>query len=1077
VSAETEFCLLGPLVVRRSGVVVPVPEGKQQALLAGLLLRAGRPAGPDELTEALWGSGMPPSARASLQNHVMRLRKTLEDDSGPRIVTEAGGYLIRVEPDELDVLRFESSLAAGREAARAGSWAQAAAVLRAGLSLWRGELLSGLSSDRVAAREAPRLAELRLQGIEARIEADLRLGGHAEVIAELRQLAAAEPLRERLHALLMTALYRDGQQAGALAAYQAARSVLIGELGAEPGPELRQLQQAVLAGDLTLGAPARPGASADSAQEGWTAGRQPGPELPGPPVPRQLPAATAQFTGRAGEAAALAGMLGHATGETMTISVIAGTAGVGKTALAVRCAHQAAGRFPDGQLHVNLRGYDPDQPVPAADALAGFLRALGVPGQDIPAELDERAARYRSLLAGRRVLVLLDNAGSVQQVRPLLPGTADCAVLVTSRDALAGLVALDGAQRLDLDLLPLAEAADLLRALIGKRAVADAAATEKLAVQCARLPLALRVAAEFAAARPAAPLAELVGELADEQLRLDHLTADDDPHAAVRAVLSWSYRHLDAAAARAFRLLSLHPGPEVDPYAAAALTGSPAAAARRVLDQLARAHLTQAAGPGRVSMHDLLRAYARELAASQEGENDRRAALTRLFDHYLHTAAAAMDTLFPAERDRRPRISAPGTPGPPVAEPDAARAWLDAERPGLILAAAYAAENGWPRHAIRLAVVLFRYLDSGGHYPEAVILHTHARRAASHLGDQVAEADALTSLGGVHFRQDRYEQAAAQYQLALTFYRAARDRAGEGRVLHSLGNVSFMLSSYRQAVGYYQQALTLFKETGDRLGAARAMSNLGGIEMEQGRYRQASRYIQQALTLFREAGNRAGEAHMLGNLGEVEMLDGRYQDADGRFRQALDLARDTGDRQYEAHALAGLGDVSWREGRGQDAADHYQQALVIFCETGVQSGEAGALNGLGQALRAAGRPGDARAQHAAALRLAGQIGSKRERARAHDGLGCSHHECGDPGLARLHWREALALYTELAAPEADEVRARLAAAGLAARLPAGRRGNGAVGGGRGARLGGPVGYRAGAEGEAKRAAAGQRGFR
>jgi DNA-binding SARP family transcriptional activator/Tfp pilus assembly protein PilF len=1029
VSAETEFCMLGPLVVRRRGVVVPVPAGKQQELLAALLLRAGRPAGTDELTEALWGSGIPPSARASLQNHVMRLRKTLEDGSGPRIVTEAGGYLIRVEPDELDVLRFESFLAAGREAAQAGSWAQAAAVLRAGLSLWRGELLSGLSSDKMAAREAPRLAEMRLQGIEARIDADLRLGGHAEVIAELRQLAAAEPLRERLHALLMTALYRDGQQAGALAAYQAARGVLISELGAEPGPELRQLQQAVLAGDLA------PGASADSVQEGRTAGRQPGPELPGSQVPRQLPAATAQFTGRAGEMAALADMLGHATGETMGISVIAGTAGVGKTALAVRCAQQAAGWFPDGQLHVNLRGYDPDQPVPAADALAGFLRALGVPGQDIPAELDERAARYRSLLAGRRMLVLLDNAGSVQQVRPLLPGTADCAVLVTSRDTLPGLVALDGARRLDLDLLPLAEAADLLRALIGNRADADAAATEELAVQCARLPLALRVAAEFTAARPAAPLAELVGELADEQLRLDHLTADDDPHAAVRAVLSWSYRHLDAAAARAFRLLSLHPGPDADPYAAAALTGSAAGQARRVLDQLARAHLTHAAGPGRAGMHDLLRAYARELAASQEGTDERRAALTRLLDHYLHTAATAMDTLFPAERDRRPRISPPGTPGPPVAEPDAARAWLDAERPGLIPVAAYAAENGWPRHAIRLAVVLFRYLDSGGYYPEAVILHTHARRAASQIGDQVAEADALTSLGGMYFRQDRYEQAAGQFQQALTFYRAARDRAGEGRVLHNLGNISFMQSSHRQAAGYYQQALTLFKETGDRLGAARAMANLGGVEMEQGRYRQASGHIQQALTLFRQAGNRAGEAHMLGNLGQVEMQDGRYQDAAGHYRQALDLARDTGDRQFEAHALAGLGDISWREGRCQDAAGHYQQALVMFRESGVQSGEASALNGLGQALLAAGRPGDARVQHAAALRLAGQIGSKREQARAHDGLGCSHHECGDAGQARLHWHEALALYTELAAPEAAEVRARLAAAGHSAAAP------------------------------------------
>ena len=369
----------------------------------------------------------------------------------------------------------------------------------------------------------------------------------------------------------------------------------------------------------------------------------------------------------------------------MVISAIGGTAGVGKTALAVQWAHQVAGRFPDGQLYVNLRGYDPGQPVTAADALAGFLRALGVPGQDIPAEEDERAARYRSLLAGRRMLVVLDNAGSVEQVRPLLPGAAGCVVLVTSRDALAGLVARDGARRLDLDLLPLPDAVGLLRALIGARVDADPAAAAALAERCARLPLALRVAAELAAARPDVPLAELAGELADQQRRLDLLDAGGDPRTAVRAVFSWSYRHLDADAGPGVPAGRPAPRPRLRP------------ARRRRADRhhrgagppgcwtvLARAHLIQPAGPGRYGMHDLLRAYAAELAATEDGEEARRAALTRLFDYYLAGAAAAMDALYPAEQHSRPRPPASAQPVPPLPTAATARDWLDAERASLV---------------------------------------------------------------------------------------------------------------------------------------------------------------------------------------------------------------------------------------------------------------------------------------------------------------------------------------------------------------------------------------------------------
>jgi transposase len=537
---------------------------------------------------------------------------------------------------------------------------------------------------------------MRLQAAEIRIDADLHLGQHAELITELRQLTGSYPLRERLHGLLMLALYRDGRQGEALAAYQHARRALVGEHGIEPCAWLRELHQQILTGDPALDtpAPARPGVTSAA-----------------PAVPRELPARVTNFTGRLAELDTLTRLLGEPGAKapgTVVISVIGGTAGVGKTALVVHWAHQVAGWFPDGQLYVNLRGYDPGEPMPAADALARFLRALGVPGQDIPAEEDERAALYRSRLSGRRMLVLLDNARSAEQVRPLLPGTPDCAVVVTSRDSLAGLVAREGAARLDLDLLRESEAVSLLRALIGGRVHAEPAAAQALAGQCARLPLALRVAAEMVIARPAARLSDLVRELAGQRRRLNLLDAAGDSRTALRAVFSWSCRHLDASAASTFQLAGLHPGLSLDSYAAAALTGATVERAAGLLEQLARAHLMQPIAPGRYGMHDLLRDYAAEQAADHDAGLGCRQALTRLFDHYLSTAVIAMDTLYPAENPRLAGVSPSGSPLPPVAEPAAARAWLDAHRAALVAAAAYTADHGWPSHASRLATVIFR---------------------------------------------------------------------------------------------------------------------------------------------------------------------------------------------------------------------------------------------------------------------------------------------------------------------------------------------------------------------------------
>ncbi|HEV2373250.1 MAG TPA: tetratricopeptide repeat protein [Streptosporangiaceae bacterium] len=766
-----------------------------------------------------------------------------------------------------------------------------------------------------------------------------------------------------------------------------------------------------------------------------TAGAQANRAAPARPprwvIPHQLPATVRQFTGREPELATLTALTEEdgGAGGTVVISALSGTAGVGKTALAVHWAHRVAERFPDGQLYVNLRGFDPEQPMTADDALAGFLLALGVDARAIPAETDHRAARYRSLLAGRRVLVVLDNAGDTEQVRPLLPGTPGCLVVVTSRDSLAGLVARDGASRIDLDLLPLAEAVGLLRALIGGRVDADHAAAAALAAHCARLPLALRVAAELAVAHPTVPLRELTDELADHQRRLDLLDAGGDTRTAVRAVFSWSYQKLDPATARAFRLLGLHPGTDFDPYAIAALAGTTLESANRVLGTLSRAHLTQPVGPGRHGMHDLLRDYARHLTAGHDSDEERQTARTRLFDHYMDTAAAAMDTLFPAERHHLPGAAVPAASlTAPVTHPDAALLWLDSELANLVAVAAHAAAHGWPSHTTRLAGILFSYLDLRCSFREATAIFTCARDAARLTGDRAAEQTAVARLGYTDWWQSRHEQAAEHFQQSLALCHETGDRASEARTLNYLGLLYLTQCRYRQAAEHFRQSLARCRETGNRTGESFTLSNLGIADTRLGRYEQANDHQQQSLALSREIGFRHGEANALTGLGFVEWRQGRYQQAAGHQQQALAIFRETGDRDGEATATSWLGSVELAQGRYQQAFDLHRQALAIFREISDRNGETMALNALGEALLATGQPGSARTQYNSALTLAEELGKKYEQARALDGLARACQAEGDHNQAIRHWQKALSLYSALGVPEADEVHTHLVAA-------------------------------------------------
>jgi tetratricopeptide (TPR) repeat protein len=596
---------------------------------------------------------------------------------------------------------------------------------------------------------------------------------------------------------------------------------------------------------------------------------------------------------------------------------------------------------------------------------------------------------------------------------------------VTSRDTLAGLVARDGARRLDLDALPSPDAVALLRALIGTRVDAEPEAAAQLAANCCRLPLALRVAAEIASARPGASLATMAAELANQQQRLDLLEVGGDPYTAVRAVFSWSVRHLDCDAARAFRLLSIHPGPDVDAYAAAALTGASLKHATKLLDQLRRAHLIQAAGHGRYAMHDLLRDYGRELAAADDRGEEEREALTRLLEYYGHYAAVAMDALYPAEKDQRPQ-SQPATANMTwLTEPDAARAWLDAELPCLVAVVAHAAAHGWPEHALRLAATIFRYLDPSGHLSEAVTVHQSARRAAQHTDDAAAEARALNNLAAAELRQRHDQDATRHLRQALALSRQTGDRTSQARAVGNLGVLAFWQGRYLHAAECYQQALSLHRETGNRAGEVSGLCNLAGAHILLRQFEQAGGYLQEALVLSRDIGNQDGEAYALVNLGEVSIRQGRDEIAGSYLRQSLALSRHLGDRVSEAAALSGLGELELRQGRYQHAARQLHIALALSRQAGARASETDALHLLGEISLATGDHRQACIHYAGALALARQAGAIHLQARAHDGLARAHHAGQELAQARHHWQQALTLDTEMGVSEAGQVPSRL----------------------------------------------------
>ncbi|MFY1633269.1 tetratricopeptide repeat protein [Solwaraspora sp. WMMB335] len=931
--------------------VDPGPPARRHVL--GLLaLNVGRLTTRRELIESLWGERPPSSAVNVLHTHAKHLRKLLDPQHTPRgqggvLSTVGDGYLLRLPDDATDLQRFRRLAAMAQVAADRDDPGYAVSLLRDALRLWTDDPLC----DVPALDDHPAVLGLKAQRRQAQLSywnLALRAGNAAEVLAALTARAAAEPLDEAVQATLIRAYQATGQRMLAFEHYAATRRALADELGVAPGPELAQAHRQLL----------------DEPAERGT-----------PLVPRQLPAPVPDFVGRVDELALLDAA--HASGACGA-AVVCGTAGVGKTAFAVFWGHLRRDRFPDGWIHLDLRGDDTEHAMSAYEALGRLLTAVAVPDPQIPADTESRAARWRTETDSRRMLVLLDNAASADQVRPLLPGTPDTFVLITSRDSQTALVALHGARRIELDLLPPPDAAGLLDRLLGERARADQTSVAALAAVCARLPLALRLAAEYAGAQAHLPLSGIVAQLHRDS-PLDLLDAGGS--AAIRHVFGWSYQRLDAAARRLFRLLGLNPVPYCTLAGAAALSGTDEAATAQLLHRLTGAHLMRCDPLGRYAFHDLLRAYAAELSRAFDGPTERDAAIERLLAHYVDTAVAASDALHPEWSASWQRAGLVLKPGAGRLSAAVALAWLDSELPSFATICQFARRQRRPEYAVNLATAVYRYLEAG-HGTEAQPIHEHAIGAAQDLADPTAEAHLRTNAGVIERLLSHYSSALSELSRALALYRRVDNRHGQARVLSNLGIVEERLGGLASSARRHREAVAIYQEINDPHGHASALTNLGNLESATGDYAQAAQRFLAAHDIFATLGARTGQAIALTNLGDMYTSLGESAPAADRLRSALSLFREIGHRDGEATALSNLGTALSLQGLHQQAIGHFAEALDIFRGIRHRYGEASVLNAIGRALQALGRDDEAIERHRLALAIATETGDEDERDRA-----------------------------------------------------------------------------------------------
>ncbi|GGR91660.1 regulatory protein AfsR [Streptomyces humidus] len=964
--AALRFDVLGPVRARRGDEQLATGSPQQRALLAALLLREGRTATAAELIDALWGEDPPSQALAAVRTYASRLRKALD----PRVlVSESGGYAVRgLGQGALDLAVAQEHAAEAEKARAAGDLGRAREVLNRALGLWDGEALAGVPGPYAEAQRV-RLEEWRLGLLEARLDMDLEQGCHAEAVSELTALTAAYPLRERLRELLMLALYRSGRQAEALAVYADTRRLLAEELGVDPRAGLRELQRRILQADPELAEPSAPAEQPTVVQV----------------RPAQLPATVPDFTGRSSFVRELGEVLaaasgpggGDGTGRVMAVSALAGIGGVGKTTLAVHLAHRARSAFPDGQLYVDLQGAGARAAEPET-VLGSFLRALGTADSAIPDSLAERAALYRSVLDGRRVLVLLDNAKDAAQVRPLLPGTEGCAALITSR---VRMVDLAGAHLVDLDVMSPDEALVLFTRIVGEERVAsEREAALDVVAACGFLPLAIRIAASRLAARRTWTVSVLAAKLADERRRLDELQAGD---LAVKATFELGYGALDPSQARAFRLLGLADGPDISLAAAAAVLDLPPEDAEDLLESLVDTSLLESAAPGRYRFHDLVRLYARACAERDTRPEERGAALSRLLDFYLATTAQVYVIEHPRDRlvdDLEPTRY----PGLRFTEATAALDWLYTEAGPLLACVRQAAGTERLRQAVDLLWAAKDLTESG---------------ANSHQYETTARATCEAT-------------------------RAMDDRRAEGRARTVLSDVLLVSGRIQQSEDEARVAMELADRARDATAVSWVANNRGLICLHQGRFADGKVFFDQALEGLRAAGNRPFEATALGNLSRAYLGMGETAKAVEIAQRGLAAHSEIGRSVRLANSHFALGVALTQAGRHTEALADFAEALHIFHEHRQRLWEGVTNFRIAQVHLAAGRPAQA-AQHAELALTLGCIGGDRMRGNVLTLLGRALAELCQADRARACWREALSLYEQSGAPEADDARALL----------------------------------------------------
>ena len=1034
-----EFRVLGPTELWSAGQQADLGAARERSVLAILLLTPRTIVPAEALIDRLWGTRPPPKARESLSVYIARLRASLRlaSEDSVRLAGRANGYVLDVDPEMIDLHQFRRLRRQADSLIATGDCHHAVTLLREADALWRGQALAGIRGDWVA-RMRDSLEEERRAAILERVECELELGRHTDLVGELRGLMAQYPLDETFIAHQMTALYWSGRPGDALTLYRETRGRLVDEQGAEPGPVLAELHQRILRRDPQLAVRLATKRFDQAAQLDT------------------LPPEAMEFVGRTDELALLA----REPGDAPRIAVIEGMPGVGKTALAVRAARTIASQYPDGTFYLSFHTHDPASPaLDSAEALHRLLRMLSVPATQIPDTVGERAALWRAQLSRRRAVVILDDAARHDQIRPLLPISGRCLILITTRRRLPD---LEGARVVTLDVLPVDDAVALFMRIAGPGIAGDADEVATAVRLCGRLPLAIQLAAgRLAQGRPHR-LSDLIDELAHTPARLG---GNGPASPEVMSAFDLSYRALEPDHQRFFKRLGVNPCADVSLQAAAALGGGTLAEAEKALAALLDHHLLVRAPAGQFRSHDLIRGYAAVRAARDDPAAEQRHAVARLLDYYLYTADQADRVLHPFRNRIPASVSYPPATSPALGTQDDAATWFELEWRNILQAAQYAGRHEWKRQCADLTHVLAGFIEIKGYWDDAIAAQTVALQACRELADPTRIARASLELSVVSQQAGRHEAALALAEEAAAIYQSLADQRGLAEALDQIGLANQRSARSREALAYFHEARTLYGKAADTHGMATALSHTGIASWHLGRYPDALTHLSEALGLYRDVGDKRGEAKMLNNLGKMQLhcgyhrealesfeksleiftdiggaqnqailhhnigsvhhYKGSYEKGLAAYRQALAIYRDIGDLPDEADVLNDIGALYQRAECYEEALIHYQKARSIAEEIGNLSEQVIALRGLADVRRGSGRYRDAFDDYHTALRLAREIGDPYEEAKVLEGIAEATLSTQKPYAARIIFRQALDIFERLGVPEAESARIRM----------------------------------------------------